>query len=258
MNGHHQGDVPAMVESRRGDGHHGLLAAAGIVIGEEADGGELRPQLLQDMADRRGHFVAIQRADQVDGLGKRGRRPVDVVAPLAGVFQDAFQAPCSIGVVTCAAADPRPPLVVDIPGGEGDPEARDDRQDISDLLVRYATGIDRRDWPLFRTVFTDDCELDYGEIGAWQGVDDVTEFMTRVHAMAGHTLHRLSNQAIAVDGDTAVARTYVDALIMIGDDQSGVNGVGFYDDEIVRTAVGWRIARRQFTAVRVSAVGGPE
>ena len=54
---------------------------------------------------------------------------------------------------------------------------REDRQDISDLLVRYATGIDRRDWPLFRTVFAADCELDYGEIGAWNGVDAVTNFM---------------------------------------------------------------------------------
>ncbi len=134
---------------------------------------------------------------------------------------------------------------------------RDDRQDISDLLVRYATGIDRRDWPLFRTVFTADCELDYGEIGAWNGVDAATEFMTQTHALAGHTLHRLSNQAISVDGDTAVARTYVDALIMFGDNQSGVNGIGFYDDEIVRTDDGWRIARRRFTAVRVSRVGGP-
>lgn len=121
--------------------------------------------------------------------------------------------------------------------------------------MRYATGIDRRDWPLFRTVFTDDCELDYGEIGAWNGVDAVTEFMEQVHAMAGHTLHRLSNQAITVDGDTAVARTYVDALIMAADNQSGVNGIGFYDDEMVRTADGWRIARRRFTVVRVSPVG---
>lgn len=131
----------------------------------------------------------------------------------------------------------------------------DDRQDISDLLVRYATGIDRRDWPLFRTVFTADCELDYGEIGAWAGVDAVTEFMEQAHAMAGHTLHRLTNQAIAVDGDTAVARTYVDALIMLQDNESGVNGIGVYDDDIVRTADGWRIARRRFTAVRVSQVG---
>ena len=132
---------------------------------------------------------------------------------------------------------------------------REDRQDISDLLLRYATGIDRRDWVLFRTVFTDDCELDYGEIGVWKGVDAVTDFMEQVHAMAGHTMHRMSNQVITVDGDTAEARTYVDALIMAGDNKSGVNAIGFYDDEIVRTADGWRIARRRFTAVRVTTVG---
>lgn len=132
---------------------------------------------------------------------------------------------------------------------------RDDRRDISDVLVRYATGIDRRDWPLFRTVFTDDCELDYGEIGTWRGVDAVTEFMDKTHAMAGHTLHRLTNQAITVDGDTGSARTYVDAVIMFGDNQSGVNAWGFYDDELARTADGWRIARRRFTSVRVATFG---
>lgn len=134
---------------------------------------------------------------------------------------------------------------------------REDRQDIADLLVRYATGIDRRDWPLFRTVFTDDCELDYGEIGAWKGVDAVTDFMQQVHALAGHTMHRLSNQAIAVDGDKAAARTYIDGLIMAGDNKSGVNAIGFYDDEIVRTDDGWRIARRRYTQVRLTTVGSP-
>lgn len=134
---------------------------------------------------------------------------------------------------------------------------REERQDISYLLVRYATGIDRRDWPLFRTVFTDDCELDYGEIGRWSGVDEVTDFMDKKHAMAGHTLHRLSNQVIAVDGDNATARTYVDAVIMFGDNQAGVNAWGFYDDEIVRTGEGWRIARRRFTQVRVATFGAP-
>ena len=134
---------------------------------------------------------------------------------------------------------------------------REDRQDISDVLLRYATGIDRRDWPLFRTVFTDDCELDYGEIGAWNGVDAVTEFMQQTHAMAGHTLHRLTNQVIALDGDRAEARTYVDALIMLGNNSSGVNGIGYYDDQIVRTDAGWRIARRRFTVVRVATVGEP-
>jgi 3-phenylpropionate/cinnamic acid dioxygenase small subunit len=134
---------------------------------------------------------------------------------------------------------------------------REDRQDISDLLVRYATGIDRRDWPLFRTVFTDDCELDYGEIGSWKGVDAVTEFMQQAHAMAGYTMHRLTNQAITIDGDKAAARTYIDAVIMAGDNQAGVNAWGFYEDEIIRAGDGWRIARRRFTQVRVSTFGQP-
>ncbi len=132
---------------------------------------------------------------------------------------------------------------------------REDRQDISDVLLRYATGIDRRDWPLFRTAFIDDCELDYGEIGTWHGADAVTEFMETSHAMAGHTMHRLTNQVISVDGDTAQARTYVEGLIMFGEVNSGVNAVGFYDDDIVRTDAGWRIARRCFTPVRVTTVG---
>lgn len=134
-------------------------------------------------------------------------------------------------------------------------DQRADRQDITDVLVRYATGIDRRDWPLFRTVFTDDCELDYGEIGVWHGVDAVADFMEQSHAMAGHTLHRLTNHAISVDGDQAEARTYVDAYIMSADNTSGVNAVGFYDDQLVRTTDGWRVARRRFTSVRVVTVG---
>lgn len=132
---------------------------------------------------------------------------------------------------------------------------REDRQDIADVLLRYATGIDQSDWPLFRTVFTDNCEVDYGEIGTWTGVDAVTQFMEQAHSVAGHTMHRMSNQVITVAGDKAAARTYVDAVILVADNTSGVNAIGFYDDEIVRTKDGWRVARRRFTPVRVTTIG---
>lgn len=131
-----------------------------------------------------------------------------------------------------------------------------DRADITEVLLRYATGIDRRDWETFRTAFTEDCVLDYGDIGSFSGVDAVTAFMDQSHAMAGHTMHRLSNFVITLDGDTATARTYVDGLILAADNASGVNAVGFYDDDLVRTDQGWRIARRVFIAVRITAVGG--
>jgi 3-phenylpropionate/cinnamic acid dioxygenase small subunit len=138
-----------------------------------------------------------------------------------------------------------------------DPKVRQDKQEIADVLLRYATGIDRRDWPLFRTVFTDDCRLDYGEIGSFEGVDAITDFMQQAHSMAGHTMHRLTNQVITVVGDKAESRTYVDALIMMSDSNSGVNAAGFYDDELVRGDEGWRVARRHFIQVRVAQVGDP-
>ncbi|BBX69091.1 nuclear transport factor 2 family protein [Mycolicibacterium psychrotolerans] len=131
----------------------------------------------------------------------------------------------------------------------------EDKQEITDVLIRYATGIDTRDWPLFRTVFTEDCRLDYGEIGIWHGVDAVTEFMVAAHAPAGHTMHRITNPVVTVDGDTARARAYVDALIMAADNESGVHAAGVYDDEFVRTGQGWRLARRRFTTVLVRTVG---
>ena len=67
----------------------------------------------------------------------------------------------------------------------------------------------------------------------------------------GHTMHRISNIAIEVhaDGDHAAARSYVDGILMAADEESGFNPMGFYDDELVRTPDGWRIAHRTFTMV---------
>jgi 3-phenylpropionate/cinnamic acid dioxygenase small subunit len=132
---------------------------------------------------------------------------------------------------------------------------REDHQDITELILRYATAIDRREWSLFGTIFTDDAELDYGEVGKWRGADEVAQFMEQAHATARYTMHRLTNPVISVDDDQAEARTYIDALIIVADDQSGVNAVGFYDDRLVRTDEGWRINRRMFTPVRVTTVG---
>ena len=62
---------------------------------------------------------------------------------------------------------------------------REVRQDVADVLVRYATGIDRRDWELLRSCFTDDCEADYGDIGRWHGAAEIVEWMRRVHEPCG-------------------------------------------------------------------------
>ena len=127
-----------------------------------------------------------------------------------------------------------------------------DEREIIALLIRYATGIDRRDWPLFETCFTEDARTDYGLFGQWSSAAQITAFMQQAHAAMGPTLHRLSNIVISVKGSSATARTYVDALLMPGAVGGEAHrGVGFYDDELVKTEQGWRIRIRRFTAVQV-------
>jgi ketosteroid isomerase-like protein len=130
-----------------------------------------------------------------------------------------------------------------------------DRDEVFDLTVQYATAIDSRQYRLLTTVFTEDARVDYGVVGQWTGGAEVAQFMEAAHVGAAHTIHRMTNQSIAIDGDTATIRTYVDALILM-EDGSGANPVGYYDDHAVRTPDGWRIDRRTYTSVRLSAVAG--
>jgi hypothetical protein len=127
-----------------------------------------------------------------------------------------------------------------------------DEQEIIAVLIRYASGIDRRDWPLFETCFTADAHTDYGTFGQWSSAAHITAFMQQAHAAMGPTLHRLSNFAIAAQESGAIARSYVDALLMPGAAGGDAHrGIGYYDDELVKTAQGWRIKARRFTAVQI-------
>ena len=124
----------------------------------------------------------------------------------------------------------------------------DVHRQVSDVLVRYATGIDRRDWDLLSTCFADDLVADYGDIGSWHGPAEITAWMRDVHEPCGYTLHRITNVAVNPIGPGRVgARSYVDALVLGADNLSGAHATGFYDDELVETPDGWRIARRRYT-----------
>ncbi len=126
-----------------------------------------------------------------------------------------------------------------------------DEAQITALLIRYATGIDRRDWPLFATCFTADVFAEYGDFGG--NHHDRAAFVAsfeKGHAQLGPTLHRMSNIAIAVAGDTATARTYVDAILMRDAPRTiFCQAIGYYDDSLIREPSGWKIRHRKFTSV---------
>jgi 3-phenylpropionate/cinnamic acid dioxygenase small subunit len=134
----------------------------------------------------------------------------------------------------------------------------DDRQQITDVLVRYATGIDSKDWKLFRTCFTADAETDYGSIGGWSGADEITAWMAAAHEKYQATNHLMSNFVIDVSGDRATAVSYVHAVLALaGEDVRGLEAVGTYRDTLVRTGNGWQIEKRTAVMTRAQPYGAP-
>jgi 3-phenylpropionate/cinnamic acid dioxygenase small subunit len=132
---------------------------------------------------------------------------------------------------------------------------------VSEVLVRYATAIDRRDWELFRTCFTADCDIDYGTLPTgetlhWNNLEDMTAWMQASHQEMGHTMHRITNQRVENEGRGVVASSYVDVLLTAPDGRLIMNGAGLYNDNLVPTEDGWKITRRRFTSVRMQP--GPD
>jgi len=132
-----------------------------------------------------------------------------------------------------------------------------DTEQIADVLIRYATGIDSKDWPLLRSCWTDEIDVDYQQLGHFTSPDALTDVMRQLHENMGPTYHRLSNFVINVEGDQATVRSYVHAVLMLqpDDDTNWVDALGHYDDVFVRTADGWRINKRVSRTARTLAGG---
>ena len=132
-----------------------------------------------------------------------------------------------------------------------------DKQQIAEVLIRYATGIDSKDWPLLRSCWTDEIDVDYQQLGRFTSADALTDVMRQLHENMGPTYHRLSNFVIAVGGDRATARSYVQAVLMLqpNDSTNWVDALGHYDDVFVRTPDGWRISERVSRTARTLTGG---
>lgn len=123
------------------------------------------------------------------------------------------------------------------------------RAAVSDLLHRYATGIDTRDWTLFRSAFTDDARIDYRPaVGIFDNADAFTAIMRGGHDALGSTVHRISNIVIT-PGAPLQVRSYGDNINLEPGNQKGHHGAAYYDDEIVDTDDGLKIAARALTMV---------
>jgi hypothetical protein len=122
-----------------------------------------------------------------------------------------------------------------------------DRDRIAAVPLTYARGIDRRDWDLVRSCFTDDCFVE-GSRASAPIEEYLADLRPGVEAFPT-TMHFMGNQLVEVDGDTGRVETYAVAFHWAaeraGADDPANLVVGVrYQDSMVRTADGWRIANR--------------
>jgi 3-phenylpropionate/cinnamic acid dioxygenase small subunit len=122
-----------------------------------------------------------------------------------------------------------------------------DRVAMDDLLTRYATAIDTRDWDLLDTVFTDDARLDYRSASGIEGTySEIRKWFAEVLPIFDVTQHLVVNREFRRANDEVHARSCflnVNRLIVRGKPWLFTVG-GQYHDQLTSTSDGWRIARR--------------
>lgn len=134
-----------------------------------------------------------------------------------------------------------------------------DRAAISDVVIRYATGVDRRQWDLYATCFTDPCTFDFTSFsGGSPAVLTPAAWATRVRSLNGNfdaTQHLSTNHVITFSGEanaTCVSEMHAqhyfkpETLAALGHGDVAVNWCvlgGHYTNQLVRSADhGWQIS----------------
>lgn len=119
-----------------------------------------------------------------------------------------------------------------------------DREAVAEVIIRYATSVDKRDLARYATCFTDDVEVTGFSGGTITGLTPYVEWVGKALSRFGRTQHLLGNHEIEITGDTAHMRTYFQATHVLDAEPDYLLVLwAVYDDRMIRTPDGWKIAK---------------
>jgi ketosteroid isomerase-like protein len=122
----------------------------------------------------------------------------------------------------------------------------EDRLAIGDVIIRYADSIDQCDYDRYCTCFTDDVEVTGFSAGSIKGLAEYREWVSAARNKYGRTQHMIGNIQVTVNGDRGTLRSYVQATHELPSDPDHLFVLwAAYNDEMVRTKDGWKIARHE-------------
>lgn len=132
-----------------------------------------------------------------------------------------------------------------------------DRQEIMDVLLRYARGVDRLDADLISSAYFSDA-VDIRGHSQRRGDLVAAELLARLASEWDSTFHALSNIRIELKGDQAWAESYFQSWKQRTGDWGThtLHVCGRYVDLLENRVGGWRIARREVLTDLVQEADG--
>jgi ketosteroid isomerase-like protein len=126
-----------------------------------------------------------------------------------------------------------------------------DKQQITEVVYRYAVAVDTRDWDLLRSCFTPDAKADYLDLPACPSYAEIESTCRNALTPLTATQHLLGNVLVELHGDTADCQCYLQAQhVMTGAPGGDLFVIaGKYTDRFERTADGWRIGYRRLDLI---------
>lgn len=118
---------------------------------------------------------------------------------------------------------------------------------VHDLSLRYAEGIDQRNWPAFRAVFADNVLVDFSSFthrppaGPMPAAEWVRTVQGTIEGFTA-TQHLIGNHRIVVDGEVARYRAYVQAQHWMATNRFYLVG-GWYENVAHRVGGEWRLSQ---------------
>lgn len=125
--------------------------------------------------------------------------------------------------------------------------------EITRRVYEYAYGIDTRDWVLYRSIFTDEIDMDFssynGQAATRLSADDWVSNVQVLFTGLAATQHSMTNPLVDQSApNNARCRMYMQAEHFLNTDLStGDQGShdyaigGYYDNKLTHTNNGWRI-----------------
>ena len=118
-----------------------------------------------------------------------------------------------------------------------------DREEITELVARYADGVNRNDMEAWATIWSEDAVYSLSGGLKKNSREEIVALFTKSMASVESMVQLVHNGTIELDGDSATGRWYISEQQGLGE-HGNFYVIGVYQDRYLKTAEGWKIAER--------------